>query len=84
MGKHKKAEVDSETKTFTELIGGKNDTDSSKNSYVKCIRFPGRRTCNLCGKEVPCMVLWSENASITCDIMTDIFHTLDLYELFMR
>ena len=30
------------------------------------------------------MVCWSENVSITCDILTDIFRTLDIYELFQR
>ena len=30
------------------------------------------------------MVCWSENVSITCDILTDIFRTLAIYELFPR
>ena len=30
------------------------------------------------------MVHWSENGSITCDILTDIFRTLDIYEFFPR
>ena len=46
--------------------------------------FPGGTTCNFRGKEVPCVVLWSENGSITCEILTDIFRTLYLYELFLR
>ena len=30
------------------------------------------------------MVHWSENGTITCDILNDIFRTLDLYGLFSR
>ena len=53
---------------------------SKKNGKGKI--FPGGTTCNFRGKEVPCVVLWSENGSITCEILTDIFLSLDLYDLF--
>ena len=75
IGKHKKAEVESGIDIFAELIFQKNG---------KGKRFLGVTTCNFRGKEIPCMVRWSDNGSIKCEILTDIFHTLDLYDLFPR
>ena len=51
--------------------------------YGKGKQFPGGPTCNFLVKQVPFMVRWSQNGSITCEILTAIFHTLDIYEFFM-
>ena len=84
MVKHKKAEVEIRINIFAEIIGGENDADFFEKHYGKGKLFTGGPTCNFVGKEVPCMVCWSENGSITCEILDDIFRTLDIYELFPR
>ena len=44
--------------------------------------FPGGPTCNFEGKNVPCMVRYSDKGSITDTILTDILRTIDELKLF--
>ena len=82
MGNNTKSEVESGIGKFSELIGGENDADFFKKNYGKGKQCPGGPTYNFRSKKILCMVLWSENGSITCEILTDIFRTFDIYEFF--
>ena len=64
-------------------IGNEEDKDFFfKNSKGIDKRFPGGPTCMYKGKEIPCMVRFSEGGGITTKILTDILRTLDSLELF--
>ena len=44
--------------------------------------FPGGPTCDFRGKNIPTMVRYNEGGGITASILTDIFKTLDVLEVF--
>ena len=44
--------------------------------------FPGGHVCNFEGKEVPCMVRYSDKGSITDEILVDILKTIDELKLY--
>ena len=46
--------------------------------------FPGAPVYNFKGKMVPAVVRWHESASITSDILVEVFQTIDHHNLFPR
>ena len=46
--------------------------------------FPGAPMCEYKGKKVPAVIRWHESASITSEILTEVFQTMDHHQLFER
>ena len=69
---------------FVPAIGKHTDKDYWVNNLGPGKRFPGGPSCNVNGKNVPCMVCWSEKGSMTGEILTDVFITLDNLKVFNR
>merc|ERR1712038_834958 len=71
-----------------ELDGSIDDYDNEyefllKNSG-KGKAYAGGPTCEFNGKEIPCLIHYSENGSITSEILTDILETLDVIDVYDR
>ena len=47
-------------------------------------RFPSGPTCEVHGKNIPCLCTWSPEGSMTSDIPTSIVETRDVLEVFDR
>ena len=46
--------------------------------------FPGGPVCEFRGKKVPAVIRWHESASITSEILVEVFQTMDHHDLFPR
>jgi hypothetical protein len=65
-----------------DIIGSESDNDFFIKNCGEGKLFPGGHTCVFRGKEVPCMVRFTESSGINTEILTDIVHTLDELDLF--
>jgi len=82
-GKHLNSMAEMGVNIFTEAIG-----EVSYRDYiikiVKNKRFPGWPTYTHNGIDIECMCEWTENGSVTSDILRKIFVTLDTLKIFNR
>ena len=67
-----------------DIIGDVSDGDYVINNTGKGKLFPTGPECQYKGKTIPCMCRWSKNGSMTGEILKDVVHTLDTYQLFDR
>jgi len=82
-GKNRIPQVETGIDTSVEdYIGSYDDIDFMKNNKGPGKRFPGGPTCTFRGKDIPCLVRFSESGGMTGDILLTIFKTLDHFELF--
>ena len=69
---------------FVKDFGDVTDADYLRKNMGPGKRFPGGPSCFVGGKEVPCMCAWSENGSMTSEILTTIVKTLDILQVLDR
>ena len=67
-----------------EVNGTTDEIEFVTNNMGKRNYFPCGPVCAYRGKEVPCFCRWTENGSITSEILADICKTLDSYNIFDR
>ena len=67
-----------------DIIGDVSDGDYIIKNTGKGKLFPTGPECQYKGKTIPCMCRWSKNGSMTGEILKDVVHTLDTYQLFNR
>lgn len=79
-----KGDVETGINVFSEVIGDPTDEDYLQNNCGKGRQFPGGPTCEVNGILVPCFIRWSENGSITSEILKEDFETLDKLGVFPR
>lgn len=68
-----------------DAIGEKKDEEDYEfflNNIGKDKLYPGGPTCNFKGKDVPCMVEFSDSGGITSSILTKIFQTIDTLKIY--
>ena len=66
------------------MIGHLDDEDFMEKNIGKGKRFPCGPTCTYKGKKISCLCRWSENGSVTSEILKDICQELDKLKIFDR
>ena len=69
---------------FKEIQGSTDDDDFFLMNTGPGTLFPGGPRCIYRGKEVPCMIRWSKNASINGEILRDMLREIDTRDLMER
>ena len=83
-GKTIKADSITGIDIFADVVGKESDKEFVKNNTGQGKRFPMGPTCTFRGKEVPCLVANTENASITSVLLASFLKHMDRLELFPR
>ena len=84
-GKQQNMNVEMGINPFAEVDGSVRDKDFFlKNSKGENKLYPGGPTCIYKGKEVPCLVRWSESDGISGAILKECLETMDHYGIFDR
>ena len=69
---------------FAEKIGEMSDEIFFENNQGQGKRFPGGPTCVFQGKDIPCLVRFTQSGSITSEVLVDILATLDKLDVMNR
>ena len=74
--------VELEVYLFEKNIGDMENVGHIRNIVGLEKKFLGGLCCFIGGKKIPCMCAWSEDATISSEILTTIVETLDILEIF--
>ena len=84
-GVQQKLNVESGIDPFvTETFGNATDSDYFDRNFGPGKLFPGGPTCRFLGKDIPCMVRWTPEGSITSEILADALAHIDSYNVNQR
>ena len=83
-GKRRNTMVETGIDMFAEEFGQVSDRDYILKNSGKNKRFPGGPTCTHRGIDIPCLCEWTENGSVTSDILRKILNVLDELQVFDR
>ena len=83
-GKRRNTMVETGIDMFAEEFGEVSDKDYILKNSGKNKRFPGGPTCTHRGIDIPCLCEWTENGSITSDILRKVLNVLDELLVFDR
>ena len=83
-GKNRRDEVELGYDDTVPLFGNMDDDDFMEKNMGEGKHFPGGPTCTFKGKAIPCMCRWTENGSITSQILKEICEHLDELQIFDR
>ena len=83
-GKKPNGSIEAGINITVKPIGSPSDANFIEINSGPSKYFPGVPTCEFRGKQVPAVIRWHKSASITSDILTEVFQTMDHHQLFTK
>ena len=83
-GKKENALCETGLDLSAEFIGDPDDVDFFEKNSGEGRAFTGGPKCHFRGKDIACLCRWTENGSVTAEILRDILATIDALEIYDR